>query len=155
MPMPTYELAQLNLAKIKHPTADAPEMEDFYAAIESVNQEAENHPGFVWRWVEQDAPMDPVRIFGDPLMVVNMSVWESVEALKDFVYSGKHLGVYKRKKEWFRSMAENHMVLWWVPQGHRPTLEEAKERLLKLQKEGPQHAAFTFGQQFSPEFDQV
>lgn len=138
-------LAQLNIARIRYDQVDDPEMDAFYQAIDGINAQAEQQPGFVWRWVEEASLVDPVEVFGDPKLVVNMSVWESVQALQDFVYQGEHLAIYRRKKEWFEAMSERHLVLWWITPGHYPSLQEAKQKLETFRENGPSPEAFDFG----------
>ncbi|NKB70845.1 MAG: DUF3291 domain-containing protein [Candidatus Latescibacteria bacterium] len=143
MPTQPQHLAQLNIAHMKAPLDD-PLMADFVAQIEAVNALAEKSPGFVWRLQTPAGDALALRPFDDPATLVNMSVWESVEALHHFVYSGDHLEVFKQKKAWFERMAQAHMVLWWIPQGHQPSLVEAQERLQHLQNHGHSSTAFTF-----------
>jgi len=80
--------------------------------------------------------------------IVNLSVWESVETLFDFVYRTVHTDIMKQRKKWFHRASDQHSVLWWVPAGHEPTAEEAKERLELLNAQGPSADAFTFKQAF-------
>jgi hypothetical protein len=75
-------------------------------------------------------------------MAVNLSVWESVEALERYVYQTVHKRFYGRREEWFDKMETPHFVMWWIPAGHVPTLDEAKERLEYLAMHGPSDRAF-------------
>jgi hypothetical protein len=136
-------LAQLNLALPREPL-DSPALAGFVAQLEPVNAVADASPGFVWRLQTDDGDATGVRGFGDDRLIINMSVWESLEALRAFVYSNRaHLDVLRRRREWFERM-ETYLVLWWVPVGHIPTLEEAEERLDLLRERGPSPDAFTF-----------
>jgi hypothetical protein len=124
-------------------------MADFMAGIEPVNALADAEPGLVWRLQDGDGPgATSLRPRGPDLMV-NMSVWESLEALRDFVYrNGPHLDFMRRRRSWFRPMAQAHLVLWWVPAGHIPDLDEGLSRLDLLRSQGPSALAFTFHDPF-------
>jgi Domain of unknown function (DUF3291) len=115
-----------------------------------VNEAADASRGFVWRLQTEDGDATGIRGFGDDRLIINMSVWESLDALRAFVYSSgvRHIEVMRRRREWFERMAESHLVLWWVPAGHQPSLEEAEERLGLLRRLGPSPAAFSFRQSF-------
>jgi AraC family transcriptional regulator len=140
----TYQLAQLNIAIMKEP-ADSPAMAEFFSNVARINELAEAAPGFVWRLVDDD-PESP---FG-PTALVNLSVWRDVAALSDFVFKSEHLGIMRRRREWFERRAEATMVLWWVPAGHVPTVREAAERLELLRRLGPSADAFSFASPFDP-----
>jgi hypothetical protein len=143
-----HELAQVNIAIAREPLA-APLLADFVAALDPVNARADQAAGFVWRMQGDDGNATAIRGFGgDPLLIINMSVWESLEALRDFVYGDpEHLRVMRRRREWFERL-DLHMVLWWVPSGHRPTVIEAEQRLGLLRELGPTPDAFTFRASF-------
>ena len=147
--MPDFYLAQLNIARAVAPLDD-PRLADFVAQIDVVNAAAEAHPGFVWRLKDESGNAMSIRAFDDPLMVVNLSVWRDVEALRDYIYQGDHVAVLRRRREWFTPMAGPHLVLWWVPAGHTPTLEEAKARLDHLAAHGSTAEAFGFRDAFAP-----
>ena len=119
--------------------ADSPVMADFFAAIDRINALAEAAPGFVWR-MKSDPPENP---FGDNALV-NLSVWNDVEALSDFVHKSSHMDVMRRRREWFVREPLATMVLWWVPAGREPTVTEAAEKLALLRSKGPGAEAFTF-----------
>jgi hypothetical protein len=112
-----------------------------------VNALADRSPGFVWRLQTEDGDATAVRGFGDDRLIVNMSVWESVDALAAFVYRGAHVEVMRRRREWFERM-RMFMCLWWIPAGHRPAVAEAEERLAHLDARGPTPRAFTFRDRF-------
>lgn len=142
--MPTYHLAQLNIARPRG-ALDGPEMADFMARLNEINALADAAPGFVWRLVDADGvDATKLRPFGPDLMV-NMSVWESVEALYDFTYRTAHLDVLRRRREWFdHDGLAAYAVLWWVPVGEVPALDEAYRRLDLLASQGPTALAFTY-----------
>lgn len=140
-------LAQVNIVLPREPL-ESPLLADFVAALEPVNALADASAGFVWRLQTDEGDATAIRGFGDDRLIVNLSVWESLEALRAFVYSGAHVGVMRRRREWFEHL-EVFMALWWVPAGHLPTVEEAEERLAHLRERGPTPHAFTFRQSFA------
>ncbi|MGI5272021.1 DUF3291 domain-containing protein [Nonomuraea sp. CA-218870] len=137
-------LAQLNIAHLRAPV-DSAELAEFVALLEPINALADRSPGFVWRLKESET--DPTatltHAYGDHLLV-NFSVWEDLDALWNYVYRSGHLEVLRRRREWFRRLAEPSTVMWWVPDGVIPTLAEAMARLERLKAEGPGPEAFTF-----------
>lgn len=138
-----YHLAQLNIARMLGPL-DSPVMAGFVAQLEHINALADGSPGFVWRL--QDAA--DVQAYPDPLILVNLSVWESVEALREFVYKSGHLGPLRDRSKWFEKPAEAHLALWWVPAGHVPTVEEAKQRLAFRRAWGDSAVAFSIAKPY-------
>jgi len=142
-----YHLAQLNVARMVAPLDDAL-MDGFVARLDEINKLADESPGFVWRLQSEDGDATSIRAFPDDLMLVNMSVWESVQALRAYVYSSEHKELLRSRGDWFSRMAENHLVMWWLPAGQEPTLEEAKRRLAMLRSDGPSSEAFTFRDHF-------
>ena len=139
-------LAQFNIARARAPLND-PLLADFVAAIERVNAAAEQAPGFVWRLKgEGGASSSYVRAYDDERILITLSVWESVEALRGYTYSAPHLESFRRRAEWFEPAEPSgpSLVLWWIPAGHIPTLEEARERLEHLAAKGPSEYAFSF-----------
>ncbi|QXJ19882.1 DUF3291 domain-containing protein [Actinomadura graeca] len=146
-PAPPH-LAQLNVGTLRFPLGD-PRMADFVALLDPVNALADATPGFVWRLVEEGADdATGLRPAGADV-IVNLSVWESAEALWDFVYRSAHLDTMRRRREWFRRHVDAHAVLWWIPAGHVPTVEEALERLALLRGGGPSPRAFTFNSPYT------
>lgn len=140
------QLAQLNIADAKFET-EQPEMHGFTSRIDVINALADRSPGFVWRLVD-DGPEDgalSLRLEGHgPMTLVNMSVWESVEALYHFIYQTAHAKVMRDKGDWFDPMPKIHMVLWWVDDGHIPDLDEARAKLDLIRTAGPTPDAFSF-----------
>jgi hypothetical protein len=147
-----HHIAQLNIARAKAPL-DTPLLADFVAQLDTVNALAEASPGFVWRLKSDSGNATDIRAYVDPLMIVNMSVWESIDTLFDFAYRTSHTKVMNRRKEWFEPLPEPHMVLWWISAGMVPTVEEAKRRLDYLAAHGPTTTAFTFKVRFPPPED--
>ncbi|MFE3192835.1 DUF3291 domain-containing protein [Nocardia sp. NPDC059240] len=145
-------LAQLNIGRLVAPEGD-PRVADFYAALDEINALAESSPGFVWRMVDGETnnatTLRPYQ--QDPDMLVNMSVWETREALFDYVYRSAHMEYVRRRREFFVPLREVFTVLWWVPEGSVPDLDDAMRRLEHLRENGPTPYAFTFRQSFEPE----
>jgi hypothetical protein len=147
-----YQLAQANIAHLRAPL-DSPELTDFVNSLDSVNALADLAPGFVWRLQTEDGNATSIRAFEWAAgpgagIITNMSVWESVDALASFVYRSPHREVLRRRRHWFHAVAEATVVLWWVPGGHRPSVADAEERLLRLRWVGPTPSAFTFRDTF-------
>lgn len=139
-------LAQLNIGVATEPMEN-PSMVGFTGNIDRINALADRFEGFVWRLTDETSDTDgalDLRLPGDANMLVNMSVWESVESLYRFVYQTAHAKIMRDREQWFVPMTEQYMVLWWVEEGHIPDLEEAKEKLDLLRKNGPTPAAFSF-----------
>ncbi len=140
-----YHLAHLNVARLLAPLED-PMIKDFKDGLEFINKKAEQSSGFIWRLKEDPImPDDSSYVFmGDPSMIFTLSVWESLDALKDFTYEGDHASYFKRRKEWFHKMVEANYVLWWINTGHQPSISEAVSRLKFLRLKGESQKAFTF-----------
>ena len=143
------QLAQLNVGRLLAPLDD-PRISDFVDALDQINALAEASPGFVWRLQSDSGNATDIRVDQDPLLIVNLSVWESVEALFDFTYRTVHSSILARRRDWFEKMGVAHLVLWWIDAGHRPSRTEALERLERLRRDGPTADAFTFKQRFLP-----
>lgn len=144
--MSDYRLAQLNIATMRTPL-ESPEMADFVNNLDRINQLAENSPGYVWRLETGEGDATALRPFGDSVLV-NLSVWQDLRALRDFVFGSDHVQIMRRRGEWFERMGEAYVVFWWIPAGHRPSAQEAWERLELLRTQGPTARAFTFRQPF-------
>jgi hypothetical protein len=145
-----FELAQLNVGRMLAPL-ESPEIAGFVAQLEPINRLADASPGFIWRLQTATGNATDIRPTEDDLFLINMSVWSSIEALRAFTYSTAHVEVLRQRREWFERLATAHLVLWWVPAGHRPTVEEAMDRLERLRRDGPTPAAFTFRTPFEPD----
>jgi hypothetical protein len=143
-----HHIAQLNIALAKAPIED-PLLADFMAQLDAVNAMAEASPGFVWRLKSDSGNATDIRAYDDPRMIVNMSVWESIDALFAFTYKTAHTKVMNRRKEWFEPLPGPHLVLWWIAAGTVPTVAEAQRRLEYLAKHGPSAEAFTFKARFA------
>ena len=142
-----YQLAQVNIALPIEPlTSDR--LAEFVALLEPVNALADAAPGFVWRLQTEDGDATAVRVFGDDQLIVNMSVWESLDALAGFVFGGFHAEVMRRRREWFTRLRDPYTVAWWVAAGERPSVADAEDRLVSLRKNGPTPHAFTLQRAF-------
>ena len=137
----TGHIAQLNIGRFRYPTDD-PRMAAFMMNLDRINALAERSEGFVWRLKDDSNNATAIRPDSDPTMAVNLSVWESVEALERFVWATVHKQFYNRKGDWFEKLGAPHFVMWWIEAGHIPTLAEAKERLDHLTAHGPSEQAF-------------
>jgi len=147
-------LAQVNVARLRAPL-DSPLLADFVAALDPVNAAADAAPGFLWRLQTEDGNATAVRAFGwdaagSAGVITNMSVWESPEALAEFVYSAGHRRVLRRRRQWFERMAEAATALWWIPRGAIPATADAEDRIRLLRAHGPTARAFTLRVIFPP-----
>ena len=147
--MNRYHLAQINIAYSRG-ARDEEIMQGFMDRLDEINSIADSSPGFVWRLQTDEGDATAIQAFEDPLMLVNVSVWEDIESLKNFVYKSMHVELIQDREAWFRKIQELHQALWWIPEGHLPTVEEAKEKLGYLQANGPSEVAFTFSKAFGP-----
>jgi hypothetical protein len=144
-----FHIAEINVARALAPL-DAALLADFVANLDPINALADGSEGFVWRLQTEDGDATSIRAFEDELMIINMSVWESIDQLAEFVYRSGHIAVMRRRREWFERMRV-YMTLWWVPAGHTPTIAEAQDRLAYLEAHGPSPYAFTFKRRFAPD----
>lgn len=139
--MADHHLAQLNIAQLRAPI-DSPELADFVALLPEINGLAERSPGYVWRLQDESGDATALRPF-EPDIIVNLTVWQSVESLRGFVYRTAHLEPMRRRRDWFVPVDRHHLVLWWIPAEILPTIAEAAERLDLLRRSGPSPEAFT------------
>jgi hypothetical protein len=146
------QLAQLNVGRLVAPL-ESEALAGFVAQLEPINALADRSPGFVWRLQTEAGDATSIRPTDDDLFLINMSVWSSLETLRAFVYTTAHVHVLRGRRAWFEQLATSHLVLWWVPAGHIPTIDEALDRLERLRRDGPTPAAFTFRTPFQPEED--
>jgi hypothetical protein len=150
-----YVVAQVNIGRLVAPL-DSPQLAGFMAGLDPVNAVADGAPGFVWRLQTEEGNSTALRAFeqdaegSDGGILINMSVWETVEDLAAFVYGGAHIAVLRRRREWFERLKDAYAALWWVPRGHIPTISEAEERVKHLRAHGPTAHAFTLKVHFPP-----
>jgi hypothetical protein len=141
--MSHYHLVQINIARMLAPIDD-PIMAEFVAQLAPINALADASPGFVWRLQTEEGDATSLKVYDDDMVIVNMSVWESVESLREYAYKSAHGGVLRDRKRWFEKFDGPYYALWWVPVGHIPTTEEGKERLDHLREHGDTVYAFSF-----------
>ncbi len=146
-PQPKYYLAQINIALMKAPLED-PIMAEFAEAIEGINALAEKSPGFIWRLKTSSGNATDIRAYPDPKMLVNVSVWQSIEQLKVYVYKSLHGDFFVRRRQWFEKYQGEHFAMWWIPVGHLPTVEEGKAKLEYLELHGNSPQSFTFAKPY-------
>ena len=123
---------------------DSEIMKGFVDRLDEINGIADNSPGFLWRLQTEEGDATGIQAFDDPLLLVNVSVWKDIDSLRSFVYKSLHVDLIQDRDAWFEKMRESHQALWWVPEGHLPSIEEAKEKLAYLQAHGPSEVAFRF-----------
>jgi len=138
-----YNIAQVNIGRIRAELED-PMMAGFVNRLEEINALADGSQGFVWRLAGTENNATYLRPFDDPWMLLNMSVWESVEHLRRFVYETSHKELLRQRHAWFEKLTDVYAALWWVPAGHIPSVDEAKQRIEHLRKNGSTQFAFTF-----------
>ena len=143
-----YHLAQINIGRMAAPL-DSPTMAEFVNNLDRINALAEGSPGFVWRLIGAGNDATSLRPYDDDRIIVNMSVWETVEEFQQYVYRSAHAEIMRKRKQFFERM-ETYFVMWWIPAGHIPTVQEAKERLEHLKTHGETDHAFTFKQVIPP-----
>ncbi len=145
----TFHLAVFNIGR---PVAalDSAQLRDFMDGLDPINALAEQAPGFVWRYTADGTNNATAARPIDDQIIVNFGVWDSRQHLWDFVYRSQHLDFLRRRRDWFQHLDEPYLVLWWVPAGHIPSMDEALARLDLLRRDGPSVEAFTFREPFDP-----
>jgi hypothetical protein len=148
----SYHIAQINIARMLAPL-DSAVMHGFASRLDEINALAEVSPGFIWRLKGEGNDATSLRPFDDDMMIVNMSVWESIDALHGFTYHTAHVELYRGRADWFSKMEARPACLWWVPAGHLPAVDEARQRLTHLWFRGITPYAFTFQKRYTPDED--
>ena len=148
--MSRFHIAQVNIGRINAPL-ESPVMAGFVTRLEEINALADRSPGFVWRLQTPEGNATYLRPYDDDRILVNMSVWETVETLKHYVYRTAHAELLRDRRSWFEHFTAAYMALWWVPAGHLPGVDEAKKRLAHLDEHGPSQFAFTFKTVHAPD----
>ena len=138
-----WHLAQVNIARMLAPL-DSPVMAGFVARLDELNTLADSSPGFLWRFQNESGNATYLRPYDDDRVLFNMSTWTTPELLKAYVYRTAHAEMIRQRQQWFEHLSDAVLALWWVPAGHRPTVDEAKERLEHLHRHGPSAQAFGF-----------
>jgi hypothetical protein len=145
----TFHLAQCNIVKLRAPL-DSPVVADFVAALDPINALADAAPGFVWRLQTDDGDATSIRVFADDQILLNMSVWESLEALREYVYRSGHREVLHQRRRWAEPFESAQSTMWWVRAGDLPVPSDAVDRLARLERDGPTPDAFTIQRPFDP-----
>jgi hypothetical protein len=148
-----HHLAQINIGRLVAPVDD-PKIAEFVAQLELINALADRAPGFIWRLQSSSGNATDIAYNDDPFMIVNMSVWESIEALRNYAYRSDHVSVLRDRAKWFEKLDKPSYCLWWVPEGHRPTVAEGRERLEHYQVNGATPYSFWFSQRFPQPADE-
>jgi|SRR5450432_308952 Domain of unknown function (DUF3291) len=148
-----FHLAQINVGRLVAPVDD-PKVAEFMAGLEPINALADRAPGFVWRLQSASGNATDIAYNDDPFLVVNMSVWKSIESLRDFTYRSDHIGFFRDRAKWFVKMDQPSYCLWWVPAGRRPTVAEGRERMERYQLSGATPFSFWFSKQFPQPADE-
>jgi hypothetical protein len=149
-----FHLAQINIGRLVAPLDD-PKIAGFVAQLDPINALADAAPGFVWRLQSAAGNATELAYNDDPFVIVNMSVWTSVEALRDYVYASRHIEAFRDRAKWFEKMDKPHYCLWWIPAGHVPTVLEGRERLERYQQHGPTPYSFWFSKLFPAPVQEV
>ena len=152
--MSTYHIARVNIGRIKAPLEDLV-MKGFVSRLSEINALADRSPGFVWRLQSPAGNATYIRPYDDDRLLMNMSVWETIEALREYVYRSVHVELLRQRHSWFENSRGIYAALWWVPEGHIPSIDEAKQRLAYLEDNGPTQYAFTFKSVFPVDGDIV
>ncbi len=142
-----FHLAQVNIATARA-ALDDPSMAGFSARLEPLNALADRTPGFVWRLQSEAADALAARLFDNPRLLFNLTLWESVEALEAYVYKSNHVEAVTQRRTWFERPDQTPLALWWIEAGSLPTVADAKQRLEKIWSDGPTAEAFNFRHRF-------
>ena len=146
--MSGFQLAQINIAQAKYPL-ESEEMSGFTNRLDEINAIADKAQGFVWRLQTEEGDATTLRVFPDPALIVNLSVWENIETLQNFIYKSMHIELMQSKNSWFNKIEQASLALWWVQKGHIPKVDEAKEKLSHIDQHGSSPKAFTFAKPFN------
>ena len=144
----SWNLAQVNIARMRAPLDD-PIMTDFVNNLDRINALAEQSEGFVWRLVDDTNNATSIKILNDDFLIVNMSVWKSMDDLFNFTYKTAHIEIFKRKKDWFTKLSDAHLACWYVPKSYVPSIADAEDRLTYMNLYGITPYSFTFKKSFS------
>ncbi|TRX34043.1 DUF3291 domain-containing protein [Flavobacterium sp. ZT3R18] len=151
--MTEYQLAEINIARMKGVAINDPIMKEFVDNLDKVNEIAEQSEGFVWRLKDEDNNATNLNPYNDEQIIVNISVWDSIESLEHYMYKTFHSEFLKRRKEWFQSFGQVSTAMWWVKKGEIPDINQAMEKLDYLQKNGVSEIVFNFKQKYPKPID--
>jgi hypothetical protein len=150
----SFHLAQVNIAWM-HGAPQDPVMSGLASRIDEINRLAEESQGFVWRLPASQANLESLQPFEVDFpgfhrdrLFYNMSVWESLEDLRSYTFLSTHAELLNERHRWVDSIVGASVALWWIPIGHRPTIEESAERLRSVRQHGPTPYAFTIRKAF-------
>jgi hypothetical protein len=146
---PRFHLAQINVGRLLAPLDDA-RIAGFVAGLDPINRLAEASPGYVWRLQSEAGNATDILLTDDDLFIVNLTVWESIETLRDFTYSTAHTEILRQRRAWFERHLEAHFAMWWIEAGTLPSPTDGLERVALLRRLGPTPEAFTFRTPFGP-----
>lgn len=151
--MAKYQLAEINIARIKGVNIEDPIMKEFVDNLDAINVLAETSEGFVWRLKDEDNNATAFNPYNDEQVIINLSVWESIESLENYVFKTLHAEFLRRRREWFQKFGKVTTAMWWIREGEFPSVEEAVDKLARLQEEGPTGRIFDFKNKFPPPAD--
>jgi Domain of unknown function (DUF3291) len=143
----THHPAQINIARLSAPIDD-PQIAEFVAQLEPIKALVDQATGFVWRLKLESGNDTDIAYNDDPFVIVNMSVWESIEMLRNYAYKSDHAKVFRDRAKWFEKMDKPSRCLWWIPVGHITSVAEGRERQEPYQKHGAMAYSFWFSQHF-------
>lgn len=143
-----YQLAQINIGRMKGVDINDPIMKEFVENLDAINATAESSEGFVWRLKEDNNNATSLNPYDDEQVIVNISVWQSIEALEKFMYKSSHVEFLRRRKEWFQKFGKPYTAMWWIKAGQYPTVQDAVAKLDQLQKTGATEEVFDFRNKF-------
>jgi len=146
----TFHLAEINVARMNGVNINDPIMKEFVDNLEIVNNLAEKSEGFVWRLKDESNNATNINPYNDEQVIINVSVWQTLVALENFVHRTFHSDFLKRRKEWFQTYGKVHTAMWWIPKEQVPTIEDSVEKLAYLQKNGSSDIVFDFRNKFPP-----
>ena len=146
--MTAYQLAEINIARMKGVNILDPIMQEFVDNLDHINALAESSEGFIWRLKDDSNNATQLNPYNDEQVIVNISVWKDVQSLSDFVYKTMHTDFLKRRSEWFQKFGQAYFAMWWIEPNDYPTVAEATDRLQHLQDHGPSPYAFNFRKKY-------
>ncbi len=147
--MVDHYLAQINITRLRAPIDD-PMVAELVEGLDPINALAEQSPGYVWRLQTDEGDATDIQAYEDELVIVNMSVWETVDDLFNYVHRSGHVDFLRNRRDWFERLGESHMCMWWLPAGVLPTVDQGVARLEILQTQGPTPQTFTFRSPVEP-----
>jgi Domain of unknown function (DUF3291) len=147
--MRNYQLAQINIGRIRGADMNDPVMKEFVDNLTTVNTIAEASKGFIWRLKDDSDNATSFNPFNDEQIIINMSVWDSIENLEEFMYRTMHADFLRRRREWFHRYGKVYTAMWWIEENKFPTIQEAVDNLAHLEQHGPTEKVFDFKKKFS------